>query len=55
MLFTLLRMPFQPQNAGEPRFTLQVEHPLFRIALSSVACPGHHSYWNDSGIITFIS
>ena len=39
MPFPLLRIPFQPQNAGEPLYTLQVEHPLFRIALSSVACP----------------
>ena len=39
MLFLLLRMPFQPQNAGELRFTLQLEHPLFHVALPSAACP----------------
>jgi len=34
-----LRMPFQPQNAGELCFMLQLEHLLFHVALPSAACP----------------
>ena len=32
-------MPFQPQNAGELCFMLQLEHLLFHVALPSAACP----------------
>ena len=39
MLFPLLTMPFQPQHAGELHFMLQLERPLFHVALPSAACP----------------